>query len=101
MLLVLLFLKRIVMGVPVVFPLNKPLTICGISSSFLGVVPLAPGFLLSISSAKSSTDKLIPDGQPSTVSPTLSPCDSPKILTLKILPNELIFIQSEYFFPFG
>ena len=46
------------MGAPEDLPLKTPLIISGISASFRGVVPLAPGFLRSISMVKSSGEIL-------------------------------------------
>src|SRR5437868_15082824 len=59
----------------------------GISSSLLGVVPFVPPFLLSRSAIKSSTLNGNPAGQPSMVTPTHSPCDSPKICTRNMRPK--------------
>ena len=80
-----------VIGAPVDLSLKTPLTISGISSSFLGVVPFVPPFLLSRSAEKSSTVIGIPGGQPSITTPTFTPCDSPKMLTLNNRPNEFIY----------
>src|SRR6187455_2314045 len=86
-----------VIGNPVVFPLNKPLLKIGKSSSCLGVVPFClPPFLLSRSGSKSSDVNDKPEGQPSIVIPTHSPCDSPKMETLNILPNEFNAYRFKY-----
>jgi len=76
------------MGAPVLFPLKIPDKNSGMSSSLRGVVPFGtPPLRRSISVTKSSTDNAIPGGQPSTTMPTAGPCDSPKILTLKMVQN--------------
>lgn len=77
----------IVIGAPVVLPLNNPVLMPGISSSLRGVVPFAPGLRLSMSVLKSSIANGNPAGQPSMVSPTHSPCDSPKICRRNMRPK--------------
>src|SRR5258708_2947133 len=80
-----------VMGAPVVYPLNNPLLKIGRSSSLRGVVPFCiPPLRRSRSGKKSSAGNGIPAGQPSIFTPTLSPWDSPKILIRNSLPNEFI-----------
>ena len=58
-----------------------------LSASTLGVVPFLPDFLLSMSTSKSLSLSFIPAGTPSSITPTLEPCDSPYILTLNSLPK--------------
>ncbi|MDB5192014.1 MAG: hypothetical protein JWQ96_1577 [Segetibacter sp.] len=79
-----------VIGAPVVTSLKTPVIIFGISSSLRGVVPLVPPLRRSISVTKSAAFNCTPAGHPSIVTPTCGPCDSPKMLTLNIRPNELI-----------
>ena len=82
-----LFLNSTAIGAPVVCPAIIPLRICGLSSSFRGVVPLAPLLRLERSIEKSSSESTSPAGTPSITTPIPSPWDSPKTETLKFFPK--------------
>ncbi len=73
-------------------PSYTPERISGTSASVLGVVPRAPAFLLEMSGVKSSSHSGIPGKTPSSVTPTTGPWDSPKMLTLNLLPKVFMFI---------
>ena len=78
----------IAIGVPVVFPSNKPERISALSGSFLPVVTvLWPGLRLSRSFCMSSALSVSPDGQPSITQPIAGPWDSPQVVSLNRVPN--------------
>ena len=80
-------------GVPVLTPSKTPLKISTLSSSFRCVSNLLfPGFLLSSSLWINSSSILRPEGTPSTIHPIALPCDSPKVVKLKIFPKVLKLI---------
>ena len=55
----------------------------------------APGARRAISAAKSAALSAMPSGTPSITTPIASPWDSPKILTLNILPK--LFISKRFY----
>ena len=76
-------------GVPVVTPSNIPDKNSTLSRSFLWVTIFDwPGFLLFKSFWIDSISMAIPAGQPSITPPIAEPCDSPKVVSVKIFPNE-------------
>src|SRR5690554_5058092 len=82
------------MGVPVVFPSKMPDKNFTSSSSFLWVtMEDCPGLRRFISAAMALKSNFIPAGHPSSIPPMASPCDSPKVVSLKILPKELPAIK--------
>src|SRR4030042_6427746 len=88
------------MGVPVVFPSKTPERILTRSLSFRGLVPNPwPGFLLSISLWRSSSESSNLGGQPSMTTPRALPWDSPHVVTLKSDPIEFPPISSSASFP--
>jgi hypothetical protein len=81
---------RSAMGVPVVWPSNTPDRISTWSASWRWVTwRLVPGRRRSRSGWMSLTDSAMPGGQPSITQPMAGPCDSPKLVTAKILPRVL------------
>jgi len=87
------------MGVPVVSPSKTPERISTLSASDRGVsIEERPGLRLAISLTKSSSDKGMPEGQPSITVPMPFPCDSPKVVILNAFPKEFpaTLIASRY-----
>src|SRR3990167_7522962 len=75
---------------PVVLPSNTPDRIFTTSSSRRWVVYFeVPGLRRSRSPCRSASLSSSPGGQPSTMQPSARPWLSPKVVTVKSLPNEL------------
>jgi hypothetical protein len=88
----LIFSKNTARGAPVVNPFQVPLINFGKSGSLRGVVPGAPLRRRERSPIKSASVRGIPGGMPSITTPMPFPCDSPKMLSLKICPNVFIVL---------
>jgi len=88
-----LFWITIPIGVPVVYPSWSPDLIDTSSGSPRDVVIIDwPGFRRSSSAWMSRSSSSTPAGQPDTVQPIASPCDSPNVVTRNSRPNWFPFI---------